>query len=191
MVNKKRGKTKKQKAQARARARKGSIKSMVRKAVNTLASPVVFRQQLSSKDYEVLNADPAYRGLDYMGKLQVASNILTGSLTGRVLFPNHYNPSPNGSPRINPAGVINTYTGVGIAGLLYSKIGKSMKLPEASSIGSISKKVIFGSAVGGFFDPPSTSGLNQSTRGVSPVIARNRAVTSMNVYDGSTSGAFR
>jgi len=188
---KKRGKTAKQKRAAAARKRKGSIKSMVRKAVNTLASPVVFWQQLSSKDYEVLNADPAYRGLDYMGKLQVASNILTGSLTGRVLFPNHYNPSPNGSPRINPAGVINTYTGVGIAGLLYSKIGKSMKLPEASSIGAISKKVIFGSAVGGFFDPPSTSGLNQSTRGVSPVMARNRAVTSMNVYDQSTSGAFR
>ena len=182
----------KRKRRRKSKGRKNtSIKSMVRKAVNTLASPVVFWQQLSSKDYEVLNADPAYRGLDYMGKLQVASNILTGSLTGRVLFPNHYNPSPNGSPRINPAGVINTYTGVGIAGLLYSKIGKSMKLPEASSIGSISKKVIFGSAVGGFFDPPSTSGLNQSTRGVSPVIARNRAVTSMNVYDGSTSGAFR
>ena len=182
-------------AKRRRRKSKGrkntSIKSMIRKAVNTLASPVVFWQQLSSKDYEVLNADPAYRGLDYMGKLQVASNILTGSLTGRVLFPNHYNPSPNGSPRINPAGVINTYTGVGIAGLLYSKIGKSMKLPEASSIGAISKKVIFGSAVGGFFDPPSTSGLNQSTRHTSPVIARNRAVTSMNVYDGSTSGAFR
>ena len=182
----------KRKRRIKSKGRKNtSIKSMVRKAVNTLASPVVFWQQLSSKDYEVLNADPAYRGLDYMGKLQVASNILTGSLTGRVLFPNHYNPSPNGSPRINPAGVINTYTGVGIAGLLYSKIGKSMKLPEASSIGTISKKVIFGSAVGGFFDPPSTSGMNQSTRHTSPVIARNRAVTSMNVYDGSTIGAFR
>ena len=182
-------------AKRRRRKSKGrkntSIKSMVRKAVNTLASPVVFWQQLLSKDYEVLNADPAYRGLDYMGKLQVASNILTGSLTGRVLFPNHYNPSPNGSPRINPAGVINTYTGVGIAGLLYSKIGKSMKLPEASSIGSISKKVIFGSAVGGFFDPPSTSALSRTTGHVSPVIARNRAVTRMNVYDQSTSGAFR
>jgi len=62
-----------------------SIKSMIRQVVNKGAAPLAFWQQLSEKDYQV-NADGNYRALDYLGKLKVASNILTGSLTGRVLF---------------------------------------------------------------------------------------------------------
>ena len=170
---------------------KTSVKSMVRSWANKLASPVAFWSQLSEKDYEILNATPEYRALDYLGKLKVGANILTGSLTGRVFFSDHYNPSPNGQPRINPAGVINKWTGIGVAGKLYSLVGKQMGLPEQAAIGRIGTKLIYGGAVGGFFDPPSTSGLNQSTSGVSPVMARNRAVTRMNVYDQSTSGAFR
>ena len=59
-----------------------SIKSMVRKAADKLAAPVAFWSQLTQKDYEVLNASPQYHALDYIGKLKVAANILTGSLTG-------------------------------------------------------------------------------------------------------------
>ena len=100
-----------------------SVKSMVRKAADKLAAPVAFWSQLSQKDYEVLNASPQYQALDYLGKLKVAVNILTGSLTGKVAFSDQYNPSPNGSPRINPAGVINRWTGIGIAGKIYSMVG--------------------------------------------------------------------
>ena len=59
---------------------------MVRQAANKLAAPVAFWSQLSQKDYEVLNASPQYHALDYIGKLKVAANILTGSLTGKVAF---------------------------------------------------------------------------------------------------------
>ena len=52
---------------------------MARSWANKLASPVAFWSQLSEKDYQVLNATPEYRALDYLGKLKVASNILTGS----------------------------------------------------------------------------------------------------------------
>ena len=144
-----------------------SIKSMIRKVVNQGAAPLAFWQQLSEKDYAVLNATPEYRGLDYLGKLKVAANILTGSLTGRVAFSDQYNPSPSGQPRINPAGIINKWTGIGIAAKIYGKIGRSMKLPEAASIDRIGSKVIFGGAVGGFFDPPSPAG-RISTYAVSP-----------------------
>ena len=196
--------SKKQKAAA-AKRRKGSIKSIVRKAANKLAAPVAFWSQLSQKDYQVLNASPEYHALDYLGKLKVASNILTGSLTGKVLFSDQYNPSPNGSPRINPAGVLNKYTGIGVAGLIYSAVGKQMKLPEASSIGSISKKIIYGSAVGGFFDPPSAGG-RITTYAVTPnVMVQNRATTQRrnqqfrrnlnyvppDSFDQSTGSAFR
>ena len=182
-----------------------SIKSMVRKAADKLAAPVAFWSQLSQKDYEVLNASPQYHALDYLGKLKVAANILTGSLTGKVAFSDQYNPSPDGNPRINPAGVINKWTGIGIAGKIYSMVGKQMGLPEQAAIGRIGTKIIYGGAVGGFFDPPSAQG-RVSTYAVTPnVMVQNRATTSrsygvsrrnrsyvpLDSFDYSTGSAFR
>ena len=178
-----------------------SIKSMARSWANKLASPVAFWSQLSEKDYQVLNATPEYRALDYLGKLKVASNILTGSLTGKVLFSDQYNPSPNGQPRINPSGVINKWTGIGVAGKIYGVIGKQMKLPESATIDRIGTKLIYGGAVGGFFDPPGMSnGGMISTANVTPnVLVQNRATTMRRneqfqrnlSYDPSTVSALR
>ena len=182
-----------------------SVKSLARQWANRLASPVAFWSQLSQKDYEVLNASPQYHALDYLGKLKVASNILTGSLTGKVLFSDQYNPSPNGSPRINPSGIINKWTGIGIAGKIYSLVGKQMGLPEQAAIGRIGTKIIYGGAVGGFFDPPSAQG-RVSTYAVTPnVMVQNRATTQRrnqqfrrnlnyvppDSFDYSTGSAFR
>ena len=182
-----------------------SIKSMVRQAANKLAAPVAFWSQLSQKDYEVLNASPQYHALDYIGKLKVAANILTGSLTGKVAFSDQYNPSPNGSPRINPAGIVNKWVGIGLAGKIYSLVGKQMGLPEQAAIGRIGTKIIYGGAVGGFFDPPSSQG-RVSTYAVTPnVMVQNRATTDrsygvarsnrrfvpLDSFDYSTGSAFR
>jgi len=182
-----------------------SIKSMVRQAANKLAAPVAFWSQLSQKDYEVLNASPQYHALDYIGKLKVAANILTGSLTGKVAFSDQYNPSPNGSPRINPAGIVNKWVGIGLAGKIYSLVGKQMGLPEQAAIGRIGTKIIYGGAVGGFFDPPSAQG-RVSTYAVTPnvmvqnrattsrsygVARRNRAFVPLDSFDYSTGSAFR
>ena len=186
-------------------SKRKSIKSMARKAANTLAAPVAFWSQLSQKDYQVLNASPQYQALDYLGKLKVAANILTGSLTGKVAFSDQYNPSPDGNPRINPAGVINKWTGIGLAGKIYSLVGKQMGLPEQAAIGRIGTKLIYGGAVGGFFDPPSAQG-RVSTYAVTPnVMVQNRATTSRSYgvsrrnrgyvppdsFDYSTGSAFR
>jgi len=199
-------------ARKRSRRRKAkkssskSIKSMVRQIVSKGSAPLAFWQQLSEKDYQVLNADGNYRALDYLGKLKVASNILTGSLTGRVLFSDQYNPQPGGQPRINPAGIINKWVGIGLAGKLYGKIGKSMKLPEASMIDRVGSKLIFGGAVGGFFDPPGNPGGYVSTANVTPnvmaqnrsqtnrafaVAQRNRSFVPVDSFDYSTGSAFR
>ena len=199
-------------ARKRSRRRKAkkngskSIKSMIRQVVNKGSAPLAFWQQLSEKDYQVLNADGNYRALDYLGKLKVASNILTGSLTGRVLFSDQYNPQPGGQPRINPAGIINKWVGIGVAGKLYGKIGKSMKLPEASMIDRVGSKLIFGGAVGGFFDPPGNPGGYVSTANVTPnIMVQNRAQTNrsfaraqsnrsyvpLDSFDSSTGSAFR
>ena len=186
-------------------SKRKSIKSMARKAANTLAAPVAFWSQLSQKDYQVLNASPQYQALDYLGKLKVAANILTGSLTGKVAFSDQYNPSPDGNPRINPAGVINKWTGIGLAGKIYSLVGKQMGLPEQAAIGRIGTKLIYGGAVGGFFDPPSAQG-RISTYAVTPnvmvqnrattdrsygVARRNRGFVPLDSFDYSTGSAFR
>ena len=178
---------------------------MIRKVVNQGAAPLAFWQQLSEKDYTVLNATPEYRSLDYLGKLKVAANILTGSLTGRVAFSDQYNPSPSGQPRINPAGIINKWVGIGVAAKIYGKVGKAMKLPEQASINKIGSKLIFGGAVGGFFDPPSPGG-RITTYAVSPNVrtqniaqvrtqyARrmsNVGYTPPDSFDYSTGSAFR
>jgi len=199
-------------ARKRSRRRKAkkngskSIKSMIRQVVSKGSAPLAFWQQLSEKDYQVLNADGNYRALDYLGKLKVASNILTGSLTGRVLFSDQYNPQPGGQPRINPAGIINKWVGIGVAGKLYGKIGKSMKLPEASMIDRVGSKLIFGGAIGGFFDPPGNPGGYVSTANVTPnVMVQNRSQTNrafavarsnrsfvpVDSFDYSTGSAFR
>ena len=198
--------TKKQKAVAAAKKRKSSIKGMIRQVVSKGAAPIAFWQQLSEKDYQVLNADGNYASLDYLGKLKVAANILTGSLTGRVAFSDQYNPSPGGQPRINPAGVINKWTGIGIAAKIYGKVGKAMKLPEQAMIDRVGSKLIFGGAVGGFFDPPGNPGGYVSTANVTPNVMvqnrsqtnrafataqRNRSVVPLDSFDYSTGSAFR
>ena len=179
---------------------------MIRQVVNKGSAPLAFWQQLSEKDYQVLNATSEYPALDYFGKIKVASNILTGSLTGRVLFSDQYTPTPNGQPRINPAGIINKWTGIGLAGKIYGAVGKSMKLPESATIDRVGSKLIFGGAVGGFFDPPGNPGGYVSTRNVSPnVMVQNRAQTNrsfataqrnrsfvpVDSFDYSTGSAFR
>jgi len=178
---------------------RGSIKSMIRKAVTTASAPVAFWNQLSEKDYEVLNATPEYRALDYMGKAKVALNIITGSMTGRVLFSDQYTPTPNGNPRINPAGIINKWTPVWLAGKIYGNLGKRLKLPEYATVNKASNGIAFGSIIGGFFDPPSAQG-RISTYAVTPsVTTQNRATTNRRYaqfnrnlgYDPSTMGALR
>jgi hypothetical protein len=191
--------TKKQKARAAAKKKRDSMTAKISGIVNKVASPVAFWTQLTSKDYQILNADPDYRNLPNLEKAKVAVNILTGSVTGKVFFPHHYNPSANGEPRINPAGVINKTVGIGGMGLLYGAVGKQFKLPQYANINRIAKKVIYGGAVGGFFDPPSANPHQQSSKSystahVTPVTTQNRSVTrnsAMQTYDLSTQGAFR
>ena len=172
---------------------------MIRKAVTTASAPVAFWNQLREKDYEVLNATPEYQSADYMTKAKIALNIITGSMTGRVVFSDQYTPTPNGNPRINPSGIINKWTPVWIAGKIYGNLGKRLKLPEYATVNKASNGIAFGSIIGGFFDPPSAKG-RITTYAVTPsVTTQNRATTTRSIanfqrnlsYDPSTMGALR
>jgi len=172
-----------------------SIKGMVRKFVNKATAPVVFWQQLTSKDYSILNADQNYRNADIVTKLKVGANLLTAPLSGQVIFKDQYNPTPNGQPRINPGGVLNKWVGIAIAGKIYGAVGKTMKLPESGYIDKLSNKIAYSGIVGGFFDNPphQQSGGSYTTGHITPVITQNRAVTRSSAmqYDLSTQGALR
>ena len=143
---------------------------MAKQWVNKLAGPVVFWQQLSSKDYEVLNQSESYRNFDYLNKGKVAVNILVGALTGQRVFGEHYTPTPNGQPRINPTGFLNKWLGVAILGKAYSRIGKQFDLPETASVNKIANKVAWGAIAGGTFDPPTPGGV-VSTYAISPNVS--------------------
>tara|TARA_R100001086_G_scaffold237052_1_gene160887 strand:+ start:62 stop:661 length:600 start_codon:yes stop_codon:yes gene_type:complete len=198
-------------ARKRGRKRKSkpkknsSIKNMAKGWVNKLAGPVVFWQQLSAKDYEVLNQSADYRSLDYLNKGKVAVNILIGALTGQRVFPEHYTPTPNGQPRINPTGFLNKWLGVAVLGKAYSRIGKQFGLPETASVNKISNKVAWGAIAGGIFDPPTSGGRvstynvlpNVSTQNISMRRNLNRqfestvGYVSPDSFDPSTGSAFR
>jgi len=195
----------KYKRKSKSKKSNTSIKNMAKGWVNKLAGPVVFWQQLSSKDYEVLNQSETYRQLDYLNKGKVAVNILIGSLTGQRVFAEHYTPTPNGQPRINPTGFLNKWLGVAILGKAYSRIGKQFDLPETASVNKIANKVAWGAIAGGTFDPPSPSG-RVTTYAISPnVMTQNRATTDrsyavaqrnrrfvpLDSFDYSTGSAFR
>ena len=195
----------KYKRKSKSKKNNTSIKNMAKDWVNKLAGPVVFWQQLSSKDYEVLNQSESYRQLDYMNKGKVAVNILVGSLTGQRVFAEHYTPTPNGQPRINPTGFLNKWLGVAILGKAYSRIGKQFGLPETASVNKISNKVAWGAIAGGTFDPPSPAG-RVSTYNILPNVATqniamrrtlNRRAESnvgyvpLDSFDYSTGSAFR
>ena len=195
----------KYKRKSKSKKNNTSIKNMAKQWVNKLAGPVVFWQQLSSKDYEVLNQSETYRNLDYLNKGKVAVNILVGSLTGQRVFAEHYTPTPNGQPRLNPTGFLNKWLALAIGGKAYARIGKQFDLPETASVNKIANKVDWGAIAGGTFDPPSPSGM-VSTYAISPnVVTQNRATTDrsyavaqrnrqfvpLDSFDYSTGSAFR
>ena len=196
----KRGRKRKSKAK-----KNSSIKSMAKSWVNKLASPVVFWQQLSSKDYEELNKSEAYRSLDYLNKGKVAVNILVGALTGQRVFAEHYTPTPNGQPRINPMGWLNKWLGVAVLGKAYERVGKGFGLPETASVGKIANKVAWGAIAGGIFDPPTPGGV-VSTYAITPSVSTQNISMRRNLnrqfestvgyvspdsFDPSTGSAFR
>lgn len=196
----KRGRKRKSKAK-----KNSSIKSMAKSWVNKLASPVVFWQQLSSKDYEELNKQESYRNLDYLNKGKVAVNILVGALTGQRVFAEHYTPTPNGQPRINPMGWLNKWLGVAVLGKAYERVGKGFGLPETASVGKIANKVAWGAIAGGIFDPPTPGGV-VSTYAISPSVSTQNISMRRNLnrqfegtvgyvspdsFDPSTGSAFR
>jgi len=137
-----------------------------------------FASQLTQKDYSALEQTD-YKNAPLIDKVKIFSNIVTGRLTGFTAFKGDNLYGSETTPfTINPAGLVNKFTGAGLAAILYSKVPIKM-LPEKGRVGSLGKKVLVGGAVGGLFDAPD-SNPHSTSMSTPRVLGRNMSVIQQN-----------
>ena len=158
-----------------------SLGNSMYKLAKNASGYLAFFSQLTAKDYSDLNATSSYKNEDMITKLKVASNIVTGRLTGVHAFKGDNLYGSDQIPfTVNPSGVINKFTGLGVAGLIYKNLPMK-QLPQKSKVGAISKNLLLGGAIGGLFDPPMNSNPHSKTMASSPkvlgVVQQNRMAT--------------
>lgn len=95
----------------------------------------------------------AFSNTNTVGKAKFIANDVMGRVIGISPFPDQ----PQFTQTINPAGIMNKTTGIGLGLLIYNKVGGSFGLPKIVS-SSIAKNIFKGGVIGGFFDAPNSSG---------------------------------
>ena len=175
-----------------------SLGNSMYKLAKNASGYLAFFSQLTAKDYSDLNSTSSYKNEDMATKLKIASNIVTGRLTGLHAFKGDNLYGSDQIPfTINPSGLVNKFTGLGVAGLIYKNLPMK-QLPQKSKVGAISKNLLLGGAIGGLFDPPMNSPSQSKTMASSPkvlgVVQQNRMATMQTgMYsptDDSTGGSF-
>ena len=171
---------KKRRRSTKKRSSPKSASTKIYDVVKKIVPFYAFASQISAKDYEDLKGTN-YNKEDIATKGKIFANIVLGRLSGFTPFKgdNLYG-SENTPFTINPNGMVNKFTGLGIGGLIYKNL-PIKQLPMKSKVGVISKGLIAGGLIGGLFDPPmntSTPSSNQQVLGRSmSVIQQNRSAT--------------
>ena len=138
-------------------AKPSSAGSKIYSVVKNASGYLAFASQLTAKDYSVLNNQASYKNEDIATKAKIFTNIAVGRLTGITPFKNGNMYGSETTPfTINPSGMVNKFTGLGIAGLIYKNLPMK-QLPQKSKVGAVSKRLLLGGALGGLFDAPSNS----------------------------------
>ena len=144
-------------APKRKTSKPSSAGSKIYSVVKNASGYLAFASQLTAKDYSVLNQQPAYKNEDIATKAKIFANIAMGRLTGITPFKNGNMYGSETTPfTINPSGVVNKFTGLGVAGLIYKNL-PIKALPQKSKVGAVSKRLLLGGALGGLFDAPEGS----------------------------------
>ena len=171
---------KKRRRSTKKRSSPKSASTKIYDVVKKIVPFYAFASQISAKDYADLQGTD-YNSQDIATKGKIFANIVLGRLSGFTPFKsgNLYG-SQNTPFTINPNGMVNKFTGLGIGGLIYKNL-PIKQLPMKSKVGVISKGLIAGGLIGGLFDPPmntSTPSSNQQVLGRSmSVIQQNRSAT--------------
>jgi hypothetical protein len=141
----------------RKTAKPSSAGSKIYSLVKNASGYLAFASQLTAKDYSDLNSQASYKNVDIATKAKIFANIVTGRLTGIHAFKGDNLYGSDDIPfTVNPSGVVNKFTGLGIAGLIYKNL-PIKSLPMKSKVGAVAKRVMIGGVIGGVFDPPMNS----------------------------------
>ena len=158
---------------------------------------VAFFEQITAKDRQVLG--DSFTQSSTTTQVKILANITLGRLAGITPFHKLSDGTmlPTAPQTINPSGVINKWTKGGAMGLAYSIFGKGLNkmtknmglgsvVPETAKIGSLSKSIIIGGGLGGFFDDPpiERAQISQATQNF-PALAQSGG--SQTSYDSSES----
>mgnify|MGYP004451044577 FL=1 len=149
---------------------------------------VAFGNQITAKDYEVLNQQAGYKNENIATKAKIFANIVIGRMSGMTPFKgaNLYN-SDTTPFTVNPSGIANKWTGLGVAGLIYKNL-PIKQLPQKGKIGSIAKRILISGAIGGLFDAP--DGSNRISMSSPQVLGNNMSVISQNRQATTQSGMY-
>ena len=156
--------------------------------IKSIVPWVAFGNQITAKDYETLNAQPSYKNENIATKAKIFANIVVGRMSGMTPFKgaNLYN-SDTTPFTVNPSGIANKWTGLGVAGLIYKNL-PIKQLPQKAKIGSIAKRILISGAIGGLFDAP--DGSNRGSMSSPQVLGNNMSVISQNRHATTQSGMY-
>jgi len=156
-----------------------SMGSKIYSLVKSASPYIAFTSQLTQKDYSALeNTD--YKNAQMIDKVKIFANIVTGRLTGFTAFKNGNLYGSETTPfTINPSGVANKFTGIGVAGLIYKNL-PIKQLPQKQKVGEIAKRVLLGGALGGLFDAPDNTSMSQTASSSPQVLGKHMSVIQQN-----------
>ena len=161
----------------RRRASPKGAGSRIYDIVKNASGYLAFANQITAKDYADLS-NTNYKNEDIATKAKIFSNIVLGRLTGMTPFKSGNLYGSEDIPfTINPNGLVNKWTGLGVAGLIYKNVPLIKQLPQKSKVGAVSKRLLLGGAIGGLFDPPMNSTTTSSSPKVLGVTQQNRSAT--------------
>lgn len=120
----------------------GSLWGLAGRVIPTVA----FVEQITGKG----RASGKYAGLSMVQKAQTLANNLTGNMFGFNIFGG----VPTFTQQINPSGIANKYTGIGVASIVGSLVMRKagINVPYMSRIFAIGRKMLPAGIVGGLFD---------------------------------------
>jgi len=133
------------KVKQKTRSRRGM--STINKFISTvipLSAVGAFVSQVIAKDISKTNFQEA----NTEAKLKFITAKVVGNITGIQIFPEY-----QASRQFNLAGIINKWTGIGIASMLYSTFSPK-GFPLKSISRKISKSYLPAGILGGLFDDP-------------------------------------
>ena len=134
------------------------LKNPLMKAISPLISLGTTIQQMTEEDVKVAGESGYWDTLDSTGKIKFILGKMSIRMSGIRLF-KEAGGAPGEGPVINPAGMLNKWTGVGIGTWIASKIPGA---PYKAWLARIGKGTLAGGLIGGFFDQPKNGNSRQA-----------------------------